>query len=69
MCFAKSSPTVVKADPVIAQEPVVRKEADASLTKNVKDEKNKGAFLQNIKTSAYGLSEVANVQKKTLLGE
>lgn len=69
MCFAKSSPTVVKTDPVVVQDPVVRKEANASLTKNTKDERNKGAFLQNIKTSNYGLNETANVQKKTLLGE
>ena len=66
MCFAKSSPTIPVAEP---QDPVVRHEADASITKNSQNNNLKGSFRQNIKTSALGLEDTANTYKKTLLGE
>ena len=66
MCFAKSTP---KPMPVEIQQPVVRHEANASLTKNNKEKTNKAAFAQNVKTSPTGLEYGANTQKKTLLGE
>lgn len=66
MCFAKSAP----AAPVIKpQDPVVRHEANASITKNSQNSESKGGFKQNIKTTALGLDENANTDKKTLLGE
>ncbi|MBQ4646390.1 MAG: hypothetical protein IJB79_03485 [Candidatus Gastranaerophilales bacterium] len=64
MCFAKSSPVVVEP-----QEPVVRHEANASLTKNSKDINSASAFKDNIKTSPLGLDDLTNKTKKTLLGE
>ena len=64
MCFVKSSAPVVEQ-----QEPVVRKEADASLTKNSNKKLASSGFAQNIKTSAFGLEDEAKVSKKTLLGE
>jgi len=63
MCFAKSSPVVVAP-----QDPVVRHEADASLTKNSKNQ-NISGYQQNIKTTPIGLEDNANTKKKTLLGE
>lgn len=66
MCFAKSSPSV---EPVEIQEPVVRHEANADTTKNSKEKTNKAAFAQNVKTSAFGLNDSVNTNKKTLLGE
>ena len=66
MCFAKSSPApVVVSEP---KDPVIRHEADASLTKNSKNNIQSG-FQQNVKTSALGLDEQAKTSKKTLLGE
>lgn len=65
MCFTKSSPSVE----VKPQDPVVRHEANADLTKNSKTNLNSSAFKENIKTSAFGLEEQAKTQKKTLLGE
>ena len=67
MCFAKSTPKIIA--PVEKQQPIVRHEADASVTKNSLDERHKGAFLQNVKTSAFGLEDNASIKKKTLLGE
>jgi len=69
MCFAKSAPSAPPPAPVVVQEPVVRKSADASITKNSQDNRNKGAFLQNVKTDVFGLDDNAKTQKKTLLGE
>ena len=66
MCFTKSSPSVAPIEP---QDPVIRKEANASLTKNSNKDNAAQGFRQNIKTSAIGLEENANTQKKTLLGE
>ena len=65
MCFTKSSPSVE----VKPQDPVIRHEANADLTKNSKTSSAYQAFRENIKTSAFGLEEQANTQKKTLLGE
>lgn len=65
MCFAKSEPTVVPA----VQDSVIRHEADASLTKNSNLDNKQGIFKQNIKTTAFGLEDSANTEKKTLLGE
>lgn len=66
MCFSKSAPQAPVVEP---QDPVVRHEADADLTKNSKSSNSKAVFKQNIKTSAFGLDESANTDKKTLLGE
>ena len=68
MCFAKSGSSGNIA-PVEPKEPVIRHEANASITKNSKEDRNKGAFLQNVKTSNFGIDEQANITKKTLLGE
>ena len=65
MCFTKT----FSAPPVEKKDPVIRHEADASLTKNSKSNLTSQGFKQNIKTSAFGLDETANVAKKTLLGE
>ena len=65
MCFVKSS-SVPK---VVEQEPVVRQQADASLTKNSQNNQDKSGYMQNIRTSALGLVNEANTSKKTLLGE
>lgn len=65
MCFTKSSPSVQ----VKPQDPVVRHEANADLTKNSKISSSSSAFRENIKTTAFGLDEQARTQKKTLLGE
>ena len=65
MCFTKSAP-VVTVEP---KDPVIRHEADASLTKNSKNNYASDGFKQNIKTSPLGLEDSANTQKKTLLGE
>lgn len=66
MCFIKSK--AIEA-PKIEQEPIAElKEANASLTKNSSNLKEK-AVNPNIKTTPIGLTEDANVQKKTLLGE
>ena len=66
MCFSKSEPSVAVVEP---KEPVVRHEADASLTKNSQNSNSKSGFSQNIKTTAFGLEENAKTDKKTLLGE
>ena len=66
MCFAKSTPKIAPVEP---QDPVVRHEANAQLTKNTTQKDNRSAFAQNIKTTALGLEEQANTKKKTLLGE
>ncbi|MBR5303659.1 MAG: hypothetical protein IKU37_02400 [Candidatus Gastranaerophilales bacterium] len=66
MCFAKSAPVVPVVKP---QDPVIRHEADASLTKNSQNNELASGFKQNIKTSALGLEDEANTAKKTLLGE
>lgn len=63
MCFIKSS-----SPAVVQSEPVVRKQADADATKSTQDKKFRG-YEQNVKTSAIGLTDDANVEKKTLLGE
>ena len=65
MCF-KKSPSI----PVVEPQVVERKQADASLTKNSQIEKNnKSAFAENLRTSAYGLTDYAQTEKNTLLGE
>ncbi len=64
MCFIKSSTKPV----VIQQEPVERKQANAQTTKSTQDERFRG-YEQNVKTSSIGLTDDANVEKKTLLGE
>ncbi len=66
MCFIKSSSPSVPA--VAEPEPVVRHQADASATKTSKTQSASG-YEQNIKTSAVGLTDTANTEKKTLLGE
>ncbi len=66
MCFMKSSkPAQIKE---VVQEPVVRHEADASVTKNSEQSLSSG-YKENLKTSPIGLTDEANVKKKTLLGE
>ena len=64
MCFVKSS------SPKIVEEPEVeRKQANASLTKNSINTTSNRGYQQNIRTSAYGLTDMANTEKNTLLGE
>ena len=63
MCFAKSTPSIPKEDPVIQHE------ANASISKNSANNRLSSGFKQNIKTSAFGLEDVPNQTKKTLLGE
>ena len=66
MCFMKSSkPAQIKE---VVQEHVVRHEADASVTKNSEQSLSSG-YKENLKTSPIGLTDEANVKKKTLLGE
>jgi hypothetical protein len=64
MCFIKSSKGAV----AVKQDPVIRHEADASVTKNSANNLNSG-YKENLRTSAIGLTDEANVNKKTLLGE
>ena len=64
MCFAKSVvPTVEQ------QEPVVRHQADAQVTKNSNNKSNLQGYKQNFKTTPLGLVQDINSEKKTLLGE
>ncbi len=65
MCFIKSS-TPVSAEVETTQ--VERKQADASVTKSSQSQRLRG-YEQNIKTSPVGLTDSANTEKKTLLGE
>lgn len=65
MCFVKSS----SLPKTVVEEPVVQTQADASLTKNSQNNQEKSGYKQNIRTSALGLENEANVVKKTLLGE
>ena len=65
MCFAKSTPAVA----VKPQDPVIQHEANASITKNSQNSKIKTGFAQNVKTTALGLEDSPQTQKKTLLGE
>lgn len=65
MCFIKSSTATVTA---AEEEPIVRQEADASVTKNSNQSYASG-YKENLKTSSIGLTDEANVEKKTLLGE
>lgn len=67
MCFVKS-PKISEPE-VVEQDMVQRHQADASLTKSVSQNRIGSGFAQNVKTSPLGLSNEANVQKKTLLGE
>ena len=53
---------------MVKTDPVVRKQADASVTKTSQSENLRG-YEQNIKTSPIGLTDSANTEKKTLLGE
>ena len=66
MCFAKSTPKVSVVEP---QDPVIRHEADASVTKNSQNINSNGGFNQNVKTTALGLEDGLYINKKTLLGE
>ena len=68
MCFIKTSSKEVAIQPAEEKETVARREADASITKSSVDS-NKQGFKQNLKTSAIGLGETAETEKKTLLGE
>ena len=65
MCFKKS----VSIVPVAQPDPVIRKEANASITKNSKTSLTSDGFKENIKTSPLGIEENPKTQKKTLLGE
>ena len=66
MCFIKkaSMPVLPKT---VESVPVERHQADASVTKFSNNEAQ--GYKQNIKTSIIGLTDEANVKKKTLLGE
>jgi len=65
MCFAKKADVI----PVPEPEKVERHQADASLTKNTQGETQPRGFLQNLKTTPVGLEDIAQSEKKTLLGE
>lgn len=65
MCFVKSS----KPAPTVQEPEIDRKQADASLTKNSQISNTNRGYGQNIKTSAYGLSDMAKTERNTLLGE
>ena len=67
MCFIKSSKIDVAAQAV--PERVERHTADASLTKNSQKDNEPKGYLQNLKTTPLGLEDIAQTQKKTLLGE
>lgn len=72
MCFVKSSKSsAAQVAAQVAPEPeVIRKQANASLTKNKSVEQGKrSGYAQNIKTSALGLTDTAQTTKNTLLGE
>ena len=66
MCFTKSANVVPM--PVVKNDPVIRQEADALVTKNSNSNISQG-FKENLKTSVFGLDEEAKISKKTLLGE
>ena len=68
MCFIKSSGVSVSASSP-QPDPVERHEANASITKNSQNENSPKGYLQNIKTSPVGLTDIADTEKKTLLGE
>lgn len=65
MCFIRTkTPKVSKK----VSDPVVRHQADASVTKTTNDGAA-GSYRDNIKTSVIGLSDDMVTNKKTLLGE
>ena len=68
MCFIKKGAKLSVAQQT-AQDKVERHEADAETTKNSLNENEPKGFLQNVKTSPIGLTDSANIDKKTLLGE
>ena len=68
MCFIKSSGANVAAAST-PQAPVERHEANASITKNSQNDNSPKGYLQNLKTTPMGLSDIADTEKKTLLGE
>lgn len=69
MCLIKSKKVKTPKVPKQVQpDPVIRQQADASLTKTGADESFQG-YERNIKTSVIGLTDEAPTQKKTLLGE
>ena len=67
MCFVKSAPVSVPA--TVEPVKVERHQADAAQTKNSAIDDRPRGFLQNLKTSPYGLEDTARTEKKTLLGE
>ena len=67
MCFVKSS--TVSVAPQVAQDPVERHKADASLTKHSNTDNNPKGYLQNVKTAPVGLTDTPQTEKKTLLGD
>ncbi len=67
MCFIKKSSMPV-VPPAVREKPVERHQADATATKPPSNDNAQG-YRQSIKTSIIGLTDEANVQKKTLLGE
>ena len=64
MCFTKTPSFSTQEE-----EKVVRKEANASLTKNSQNKENASSYSNNFKTTPIGLTDNALTQKKTLLGE
>jgi len=64
MCITKT-PSISTIEP----ENVVRKEANAQLTKNFSKQEKIGSYETNLKTSPIGLTDNVKTQKKTLLGE
>ena len=68
MCFIKAKASTPKVPKTVEKDPVVRKQADASVTKTSVDEARNG-YKENIKTSVIGLTDDAVTRKKTLLGE
>ena len=68
MCFIRSKTPKIQTQSKVEPTPVVRHQADASVTKSSVND-NQSAYKENIKTSVIGLTDDAITKKKTLLGE
>ena len=68
MCFIRAKASTPKITKTVKKDPVVRQQADASVTKTSVDDAQNG-YKENIKTSVIGLTDEAVTRKKTLLGE
>ena len=69
MCFVKKAATVIEEEEIQQKDPVIRQQADATLTKNSQNNTKRSGYTQNVKTTPLGLEDISNNNKKTLLGE